>query len=223
MDAIVTVKFKFNNVCNKEDLESISFEDMVKYLIKEEGLFGVVEEDYEIVEIKEQKNMEEESENNDILNMETNKINYLKGDATQPVITPACIVHIVNNIGAWGSGFVIAVSKRFGKGPESAYKAWFRSKIGFALGEIQINQVGNNVCVINMVAQSGIVSSYNIKPLNLKALRKCLKLANQYAKSKNMTIHMPRIGCGLAGGKWEEVEPIIKQTALVDTYVYDLV
>ena len=33
---------------------------------------------------------------------------------------------------------------------------------------------------------------------------------------------MPRIGCGLAGGNWNEVEQIIKDVASVDVYVYDL-
>jgi O-acetyl-ADP-ribose deacetylase (regulator of RNase III) len=33
---------------------------------------------------------------------------------------------------------------------------------------------------------------------------------------------MPRIGCGLAGGKWGEVEPIIVRALReVETYVYD--
>jgi hypothetical protein len=35
---------------------------------------------------------------------------------------------------------------------------------------------------------------------------------------------MPRIGCGLAGGKWEQIEPIIERTLLnknVEVYVYD--
>ncbi len=35
---------------------------------------------------------------------------------------------------------------------------------------------------------------------------------------------MPRIGCGLAGGKWEEIEKIIIRTLIhrqVDVYVYD--
>ncbi|MDR6488204.1 O-acetyl-ADP-ribose deacetylase (regulator of RNase III) [Chryseobacterium vietnamense] len=39
-----------------------------------------------------------------------------------------------------------------------------------------------------------------------------------------MNIHMPRIGCGLAGGKWEEIEPIIERALLkkdVEVYVYD--
>lgn len=35
---------------------------------------------------------------------------------------------------------------------------------------------------------------------------------------------MPRIGCGLAGGRWEEIEPILHDTlvaAEVATTVYD--
>jgi hypothetical protein len=32
---------------------------------------------------------------------------------------------------------------------------------------------------------------------------------------------MPRIGCGLAGGKWEEIAKIIQQTLTVDVYIYD--
>jgi hypothetical protein len=36
---------------------------------------------------------------------------------------------------------------------------------------------------------------------------------------------MPRIGCGLAGGKWEQIEPIIERTladAGIHVNVYDL-
>jgi hypothetical protein len=33
---------------------------------------------------------------------------------------------------------------------------------------------------------------------------------------------MPRFGCGLAGGKWSEIEPIIERALPdVDVYVYD--
>jgi len=35
---------------------------------------------------------------------------------------------------------------------------------------------------------------------------------------------MPRIGCGLAGGTWNKIEPLINQTLIkneVETYVYD--
>lgn len=49
------------------------------------------------------------------------------------------------------------------------------------------------------------------------------KSADEALKLK-ASIHMPRIGCGLAGGKWEEIEIIIERTLIknnVEVYVYD--
>jgi hypothetical protein len=35
-------------------------------------------------------------------------------------------------------------------------------------------------------------------------------------------VHAPRIGCGLGGGKWDQVEPLIqKMLGEVAVYVYD--
>lgn len=37
-------------------------------------------------------------------------------------------------------------------------------------------------------------------------------------------IHMPRIGCGLAGGKWEMIEPLIQKNIIssgIVVWVYD--
>lgn len=133
---------------------------------------------------------------------------------------PAVIPHIVNNIGCWGRGFVLAITKRFGKSPESAYKTWFYEQ-SFSLGKIQIVKVSSNIHVINMVAQKGIISRDNPKPLDLISLDYCLKEVYKIAKTENVTVHMPRIGCGLAGGKWEEVEPLIRKHISVETYVYD--
>ena len=39
-------------------------------------------------------------------------INYLKGDATEPTKKPAIICHVCNDIGGWGRGFVLALSKK---------------------------------------------------------------------------------------------------------------
>ena len=38
-------------------------------------------------------------------------------------------------------------------------------------------------------------------------------------------IHMPRIGCGLAGGNWDQIEPLLEEhlaMAGFDVRVYDL-
>lgn len=53
-------------------------------------------------------------------------INYIIGDATQPVYSgPAILVHVCNDLGKWGAGFVLAVSRRWPE-PEAAYRAWHR-------------------------------------------------------------------------------------------------
>lgn len=46
----------------------------------------------------------------------------------------------------------------------------------------------------------------------------------QQANSRQASVHMPRIGAGLAGGKWEEIEPIIIRTLSaknIPVLVYD--
>jgi hypothetical protein len=54
MNATITVKFKLSDVCNPEDLESIgiTFEEMVRYLISEEGIFSLVEDNGEVINIE---------------------------------------------------------------------------------------------------------------------------------------------------------------------------
>jgi len=42
------------------------------------------------------------------------EINYVKGDATNPAsIGNKIIAHVCNDIGGWGKGFVMAISKRW--------------------------------------------------------------------------------------------------------------
>ncbi|MDD5651077.1 MAG: Appr-1-p processing protein, partial [Candidatus Nanoarchaeia archaeon] len=104
------------------------------------------------------------------------ELKYLTGDATKPVQTPAYIVHICNNKGGWGAGFVVAVTKNLGRGPEASYRLWSREAEGFRLGKIQIVTVDSNISVVNMIAQDGYgTKENNFKPLHLKALRQCLK------------------------------------------------
>lgn len=147
-------------------------------------------------------------------------IHYIKSDATKPIGDGTKIIcHVCNDIGAWGAGFVLAISKRWKK-PELYYRQWSKEK-GLKLGQVQIVPVGNGIIVANMIAQHGIYKSNGNIPLRYSSLRKCLASLQQV--SSNSTIHMPRIGCGLAGGDWNTVEKIIKEE-LPDheIYVYDL-
>ncbi|KIC61828.1 macro domain-containing protein [Chryseobacterium taiwanense] len=152
-------------------------------------------------------------------------ITYLKGDATNPQIEGNKIItHICNDIGGWGKGFVLAISTRW-KNPENEYRKWFQNGENFTLGEIQMVLVEDNLWVCNMIAQHKIITnSKGIPPIRYEAVEKCMEKLSDEALKLNASVHMPRIGCGLAGGKWEEIEPIIERTLQknnIEVFVYD--
>lgn len=160
-------------------------------------------------------------------------IKYITGDATDPKPDHEddikMIVHICNDIGKWGKGFVMALSRRWDS-PERHY----RSMPQYILGDVQfvhINARIGEIYVANMIGQHGIYRFNGIPPIRYSAVRECLKKVQLYVNElkiitkRNVSIHMPRIGCGLAGGRWPEIENIIKDTLIVsgiDVYVYDL-
>lgn len=155
------------------------------------------------------------------------KINYVTGDATQPVTTPAIIAHICNNRGGWGAGFTGALSKRYGQ-PNALYRNNWLCKKNYTLGCVQIVAVANQVSVANMIAQDGY--SRPGKPaINYDALAECLHELQMYTTKLltyyPYTVHMPRIGTGLAGGDWAVIEPMIEQELCekgIQVTVYDL-
>jgi O-acetyl-ADP-ribose deacetylase (regulator of RNase III) len=152
-------------------------------------------------------------------------ITYLKGDATQPAGGgPKIIAHICNDIGGWGRGFVLAVSARWSE-PERAYRQMAQSCLQptLPLGEVQLVNVEPELWVANMVGQRGVVSYKGVSPIRYEAVRKCLTKLGEHAKALGASIHMPRIGCGLAGGSWDQIEPLIESCLSdVKVFVYDL-
>lgn len=143
-------------------------------------------------------------------------IKYIKGDATTPLAKDnKIIVHVCNDVGGWGKGFVMAISAKW-KEPEQQYREWYKSQKNFALGEVQFVQVEDDTWIANLIGQRKINKDENGNPpVRYEAVAKGLEKVAVFAKEKNASIHMPRIGCGLAGGKWELMEPIIN-TVLVN-------
>lgn len=155
-------------------------------------------------------------------------INYVKGDATYPMTDgPKVIVHICNDIGAWGKGFVLALSKRW-SAPEKAYREWPKNHSEpayFLLGNVQFVPVENELWVANLIGQRHIKHCNDIPPVRYEAIRFGLVKVADFAIKNKASVHMPRIGCGLAGGTWDKIEPIIKETLEarnVKIFVYDL-
>ncbi|QWT30033.1 hypothetical protein SEA_TUNATARTARE_164 [Streptomyces phage TunaTartare] len=154
-------------------------------------------------------------------------VTYVKGSATEPVGDgPKIIAHVCNDKGGWGAGFVLALNKISTK-PQRLYREWYARKSDnfLPLGTIQTVYLSDNLYVVNMIAQHGTVSKLNPQPLSYEALEMALEAVAQVAIQTGASIHMPRIGCGLAGGKWDVVESIINRVLTlkdIDVTVYDL-
>lgn len=154
-------------------------------------------------------------------------LQYVKGDATRPMIAgPQVIAHVCNDLGRWGKGFVVALSRRWTE-PENAYRAWASGSAAtpFALGEVQFVEVKPTLWVANMVAQHGIRPTKAGPPIRYEALATALAKVAAFALEHDATVHMPRIGCGLAGGDWAKVEPLVNESLAsrsVQVFVYDL-
>ncbi|MFA5207456.1 MAG: Appr-1-p processing protein [Candidatus Paceibacterota bacterium] len=146
-------------------------------------------------------------------------IKYVIGDATNPIGEgEKYILHCCNDKNKWGAGFVLALSKRWKK-PEKMYRA----ETKYILGTVHIVRVEKDICVINMIAQHDIKPDANgVSPIRYDALRECLIFINEIAVGTGATIHAPRFGAGLAGGDWNRIEQIIKETITVDVTIYDL-
>ncbi|MGW8886545.1 macro domain-containing protein [Streptomyces sp. NPDC055749] len=156
------------------------------------------------------------------------EITYVKGDATAPVGKGVkLIAHVCNDLGGWGKGFVLAVSRRWPE-PEAAYRRWHRERAGndFGLGAVQFVQAGPYIWVANMVGQRGMRTGSQGVPVRYEAVDAALEKVAVRAAELGASVHMPRIGCGLAGGKWSRIEPLIeerlvKQGISVTVYDYD--
>jgi O-acetyl-ADP-ribose deacetylase (regulator of RNase III) len=150
-------------------------------------------------------------------------VNYVRGDATEPPAGGNRIIgHICNDIGGWGRGFVVAVSKRWPE-PERAYRRWAAE--GLPLGEIQLVEVAEDLWVANMIGQHGIFRGPDGPPIRYGAVQSCLEKLAEEALRLTASVHLPRIGAGLAGGRWERIEPIIIEALAardVPVTVYDL-
>jgi O-acetyl-ADP-ribose deacetylase (regulator of RNase III) len=134
-------------------------------------------------------------------------LHEVKGDALGHEMDrrPLIIAHVVNDVGGWGRGFVVPLAKRWPQA-RSAYKRGWRKH---RLGDVQYVEVEDTVTVANMFAQHGLGRGQ--RRLRYGALRAALQDVAKYARNKGARIQMPKVGCGLAGGRWDTVRGIVEE------------
>jgi O-acetyl-ADP-ribose deacetylase (regulator of RNase III) len=116
------------------------------------------------------------------------------------------IVHGCNCFHTMGAGIAKAIAKAF----PAAYMADLdtpygtTSKLGTISAATIIRQNGKELTIVNAYTQYRYGGGHD---LDMTALERVLRLVN--ARFQGKSIGMPRIGCGLAGGDWEEVKKAI--------------
>lgn len=153
------------------------------------------------------------------------RIVYLRGDALEPRSSGRRIVAFVVNDKAakWGGGFARQVGTQFPRVQEE-FKAWAKEH-GLALGVgVLLESDDPTLAFFPMVAQHDY--RQQVKPgIRYRALETALKALADIAVAQHASVHMPRIGVGLARGNWAVVSELIDECLIaagVLVTVYDL-
>jgi O-acetyl-ADP-ribose deacetylase (regulator of RNase III) len=154
------------------------------------------------------------------------ELKHIIGNALEPVGTGnKVVVHCCNDIGAWGSGFVVAVSQKWPQ-PAAAYRLWSKNKETFKLGEVQMVPVTNEITIANLIGQENTGWSKSGPPIRYDAIRKGLKAVKAYCEEHYCSVHCPMFGAGLAGGDWNTIENIINEELItqgINVTVYEYI
>lgn len=139
------------------------------------------------------------------------KLVYVPGDATKPTrtIEGSTIYgpHCCNSAGGWGSGYVNAITARWGESPRGIYKMWhkganrdeIRTRITernkpddasilyqtrFVLGGLQLLGLPDKYVLANMIGQHGTIKDGEERPpIRYAAMAKAMSGLTDYIKN----------------------------------------
>jgi O-acetyl-ADP-ribose deacetylase (regulator of RNase III) len=90
---------------------------------------------------------------------------------------------------------------------------------------VQFVLVEEQLWVANLIGQRDVRAHGGRPPVRSEAIRVGLKQVAAWAHQRHASVHMPRIGAGLAGGSWEEISTIVSDELIaqgIAVTVYDL-
>lgn len=135
------------------------------------------------------------------------------------------IIQGCNAMNSHGSGLAKSISEKWPQ-VKQKYHEFYDRKGYLNLGEFDVIPVEDRVSVVNLISQDNygydgsLYVSYAAIEVGLENIIKYIE-----RESLEKTIHLPKIGCGLAGGDWTVVENIIRKVFLgnfnVNIWVFD--
>jgi O-acetyl-ADP-ribose deacetylase (regulator of RNase III) len=157
---------------------------------------------------------------------EQSKITFVKGSALEPRgAGNRIIVQLVNDKAlTWGAGFAKNLRRKW---PElqTKFTQWIEERRSeFRLGAVHLTEIEPSLYLASLVAQHG----YGLSPkprIRYRALTEALGKVSKFALERNASVHMPRIGSGQSGGRWDIVSEIVDEVLCqqgIAVTVYDL-
>ena len=116
------------------------------------------------------------------------------------------VAHGCNCQGGFGSGVAGQIARRWPHVRE-AYLTLHKSG-GTLLGFFQPVQISANQYIVNCGTQDNYLPR-GVQHADYDAINDVMESLSLYTKHKLTRVGIPKIGAGLAGGKWEEIEEII--------------
>jgi len=149
------------------------------------------------------------------------------GDATLPKVIEgelAVIFHICNDVGAWGRGFVVPLGQRY-----PVAKQAYQQQHPKLLGTCSYASITADLVIVNAIGQHELKANRLTKEPPIRydaveqAMLKSMAAIKQVFGDRKFSYHMPKIGCGLAGGQWTIIKELIIKNIVndgIDVYVY---
>ncbi len=154
--------------------------------------------------------------NHNIFEMSKNRV--MQGTNGATVFIP----HVCNNIDLFGAGFAADLAEQFPSVKADYHmlgKTFLKNNFGYCqiIKVIEEQKHKQKLYIVNMIAQNGVKSHNNPRPLNYYALSKSMGSMSSFIlsntgflnKSENIEIHCPKFGSGLAGGNWNFINDLI--------------
>lgn len=150
----------------------------------------------------------------------------MPGDASEPFgAEPKLLLQVVNDQAlVWGGGFAKQARKKW-PNAQTHFRQWAYGRRNLKLGNIHSVSVQEDLTLVSMICQHGFGKASTGPRLRYGALFSALDKVAAFAAETNTTVHMPRIGTGEAGGSWNIIEGIIRETLIskgIKVTIYDL-
>lgn len=120
------------------------------------------------------------------------------------------IVHGCNMQGKMGGGIALQVKNLYPEAYRAYREAYERGEL--VLGSITTAEVAPNKIIVNAVTQEHYGWATRRRFVDYRAMRECFEKVNELALKRNLDVHFPLIGAGLANGNWDIISTIIDET-----------